>query len=83
MLEADLLGVDSHGISMLMVYEARHREGKLNLQARTRVVREGLATALVDAGAGLRHPVSVMAMNLAVDKALVSGVAVVGDRRGR
>jgi LDH2 family malate/lactate/ureidoglycolate dehydrogenase len=80
MVETDLLGVDSHGISMLMTYEARYREGRLNLQARPKIVREGPVTALVDAGAGLGHPVSVFAMNLAVDKAMVSGVAVVGVR---
>ena len=80
MVETDLLGVDSHGISMLMTYEARHREGRLNLQARPKIIREGPVTALVDAGAGLGHPVSVFAMNLAVDKAMVSGVAVVGVR---
>jgi LDH2 family malate/lactate/ureidoglycolate dehydrogenase len=80
MVETDLLGVDSHGISMLMTYEARYREGRLNLQARPKIIREGPVTALVDAGAGLGHPVSVFAMNLAVDKAMVSGVAVVGVR---
>ncbi|NKC30763.1 Ldh family oxidoreductase [Falsiroseomonas selenitidurans] len=80
MVETDLLGVDSHGISMLMTYEARYREGRLNLQARPRIVQESAATALVDAGAGLGHPVSVFAMNLAVDKAMQCGVAVVGVR---
>ena len=37
----------------------------------------GPATALIDADASLGHPVSVHAMNLAVDKCLSSGVAVV------
>lgn len=80
MVETDLLGVDSHGISMLMTYEERAREGKLDLRARPRVVRDGPCAALVDAGAGLGHPVSAMAMNLAVDKALAVGVGVVGVR---
>jgi LDH2 family malate/lactate/ureidoglycolate dehydrogenase len=40
-------------------------------------VRESPATALIDADASLGHPVSVHAMNRAVDKCLVSGVGVV------
>lgn len=80
MVETDLLGVDSHGISMLMTYESRMREGKLNLKARPTIVRETPAMALVDGQAGLGHPVSVFAMNLAVDKALKIGIAGVGVR---
>ncbi len=80
MVETDLLGVDSHGISMLMTYEARKLEGKLNLHAKPTIIRETPAMALVDGQAGLGHPVSVFAMNLAVDKALKIGVAGVGVR---
>ena len=80
MVETDLLGVDSHGISMLMSYESRKREGKLNLAARPTILRETPAMALVDGQAGLGHPVSVFAMNLAIDKALKIGVAGVGVR---
>ena len=43
MVETDLLGVDSHGISMLMTYEDRVREGRLDLRARPEVVRDGPA----------------------------------------
>ncbi len=80
MLETDLLGVDSHGISMLMTYEQRVQEGKLNLRERPRVERETACTALVNGMAGLGHPVSAFAMNLAVDKALSAGVGIVGVR---
>ncbi|MBM3343086.1 MAG: Ldh family oxidoreductase [Betaproteobacteria bacterium] len=80
MVETDLLGVDSHGISMLMTYEARKREGKLNVTAKPKIIRETPAMALIDGQAGLGHPVSVFAMNLAIDKALKIGVAGVGVR---
>ena len=80
MIETDLLGVDSHGISMLMTYEARKLEGKLNVTAKPKIVRETPAMALVDGQAGLGHPVAAFAMNLAVDKALKIGVAGVGVR---
>jgi LDH2 family malate/lactate/ureidoglycolate dehydrogenase len=80
MVETDLFGVDSHGISMLMTYEKRWREGTLQLQARPKVLKQTACTALVDGGAGLGHPVSVFAMNLAVDMAKQAGVGIVGVR---
>jgi LDH2 family malate/lactate/ureidoglycolate dehydrogenase len=80
MIETDLLGVDSHGISMLMTYEKRVKDGSLNLQARPRIEKQNACTALVDGGAGLGHPVSAFGMNLAVDKAKEAGVGIVGVR---
>ena len=77
MTETDLRGVDSHGISMLPTYDQEFRSGRLNMRPLFKTMREGPATALLDADASLGHPVSVHAMNLAVDKCLSSGVAVV------
>ena len=77
MLETDLRGVDSHGISMLPTYDREFRSGRLNMRPLFKVVREGPAIALIDADASLGHPVSVYAMNLAVDKCRETGVAVV------
>src|SRR5436190_10115045 len=77
MLETDLRGVDSHGISMLPTYDKEFRDGRLNVRPVFRTEREGPAMALIDADASLGHPVSVLGMNLAVDKCLTSGVAVV------
>jgi LDH2 family malate/lactate/ureidoglycolate dehydrogenase len=77
MVETDLRGVDSHGISMLPTYDQEFRSGRLNMRPAFKTVREGPAMALIDADASLGHPVSVHAMNLAVDKCRVMGVAVV------
>ena len=77
MLETDLRGVDSHGISMLPTYDREFRSGRLNMRPIFKTVREGPAMALIDADASLGHPVSVHAMNLAVDKCRDTGVAVV------
>jgi LDH2 family malate/lactate/ureidoglycolate dehydrogenase len=77
MLETDLRGVDSHGISMLPTYDREFRSGRLNMRPLFRTVREGPAMALIDADASLGHPVAVHAMNLAVDKCRETGVAVV------
>ncbi|HUQ73278.1 MAG TPA: Ldh family oxidoreductase [Burkholderiales bacterium] len=77
MVETDLAGVDSHGVSMLMDYENSKSKGKLNLKARSRIVKETPVMALIDADAGLGHPAAVMGMKLAIDKAKAMGVAVV------
>jgi LDH2 family malate/lactate/ureidoglycolate dehydrogenase len=77
MVETDLRGVDSHGISMLPTYDNEFRAGRLNMKPVFKKVRENAATALVDADASLGHPVSTYAMNLAVDKCKESGVSVV------
>jgi len=77
MVETDLMGVDSHGVSMLMDYDEARRRGKLNLKAKPKVVREGPVTALVDADAGLGHPAAVMGMKLALAKARTMQVGVV------
>ncbi|HJY77318.1 MAG TPA: Ldh family oxidoreductase, partial [Burkholderiales bacterium] len=77
MIETDLAGVDSHGISMLMDYENSKSKGKLNTRAKARVVRETSVTALIDADAGLGHPAAVMGMKVAIAKAKAMGVGVV------
>ena len=77
MVETDLRGVDSHGISMLPTYDKEFRAGRINMKPAFKIVREAPAMALIDADASLGHPVSFHAMNLAVDKCLASGVAVV------
>jgi LDH2 family malate/lactate/ureidoglycolate dehydrogenase len=77
MAETDLAGVDSHGISMLPLYDRMRRAGQLDLRAEVRTVRESATTALLDAGAGLGHPAGVAAMGLAVEKALAHDLGAV------
>ena len=77
MVETDLAGVDSHGVSMLMDYESSRAKGKLNVKAKPRIVKESRVTALIDADAGLGHPSAVMGMKIAIRKAKEMGVGVV------
>jgi LDH2 family malate/lactate/ureidoglycolate dehydrogenase len=77
MVETDLRGVDSHGISMLPTYDNEYRAGRLNMRPRWKVVRDRPSMARIDADRSLGHPVSAHAMNLAVDKCLATGVGVV------
>jgi len=77
MVETDLRGIDSHGISMLTQYAQMHAAGQLRLQAEPRIVRQSASTALIDGGAGLGHPAAMMGMNLAIEKALAHDVGIV------
>src|SRR5262249_9453817 len=77
LLETALRGVASHGISMLPTYDREFRSGRLNMHPTFKTLRDGPAMALIDADASLGHPVSVHAMNLAVDKCRGIGVAIV------
>jgi len=77
MVDTDLSGVDSHGISMLMDYNKSRISGRLNLNAVPRVVNDRGVTALVDADAGLGHAAAVMGMELAIERAQKHGVGMV------
>lgn len=80
MVRTDLRGVDSHGIGMLPRYVEWWRGGFVVPDAEPVVVRDDLATGLVDGQKALGHPVSVLAMRLAIDKARTYGVGVVAVR---
>jgi LDH2 family malate/lactate/ureidoglycolate dehydrogenase len=77
MVETDLRGVDSHGISMLPTYDKEFRAGRLNMRPQWKVVRDRPSMARIDADRSLGHPVSAHAMNLAVGKCRATGVGVV------
>lgn len=83
MVYADLSGIDSHGISMLISYEKLRDSGHLNVRAQPVVERENTAMALLNADGGLGHPAAVTAMNLAVDKARSAGVGIVSVHNSR
>ncbi len=80
MIQAVVAGIDSHGISMLPMYEHLRDRGDLVPAARPTTVRDGTVTAVIDAGGGLGHPAAMAAMRLAADKAQAHGVGVVSVR---
>ena len=77
MTDTDLAGIDSHGISMLMLYEEALELDQLNRAPHPRIVRQTPVTALIDGDAGLGHASAVMGMELAVAKAKATGVGIV------
>ena len=82
MVEADLLGYDTHGVFRLRQYVNRLKGGGCNPAPRVRVVRETAATALVDGDNGLGHLAMTRARDLAMEKARAAGIGWVGVRGG-
>lgn len=77
LVEADLRGVESHGIIRLKVYAERLAAGATNPRARIRTIRESRSTAVIDGDNGLGHVVAERAMRVAIDKGRIGEPAFV------
>jgi LDH2 family malate/lactate/ureidoglycolate dehydrogenase len=86
LIDADLMGIDSHGIAHLATHRAYVpgcRDGTINPTPSIRAVRETAATALLDGDRGFGPLVGYRAMQLALRKAREAGsgsVAVTNSR---
>ena len=84
LIEADLRGIDSHGISRLdRFYLQGLQEGRITPKANWRVVHETPTTARIDADSGLGLMVGTHAMDIAIAKAaeMGCGFVTVGNSR--
>ncbi len=77
LVEAELRGISSHGVSRLRYYVDKIRSGGINTRPDMRVVREGHAYAVIDADNAPGAPAGVYAMDLCIGKARESGVGLV------
>ncbi|MEM7251358.1 MAG: Ldh family oxidoreductase [Pseudomonadota bacterium] len=80
MLEADLMGIDSHGIGMLPTYAHNFDRGALNVQPTVGTVNDFGALAWLDADHGMGHIAATEAMTLAMQKARTHGIGAVTVR---
>lgn len=80
LVEADLRGIDSHGVARLSRYVSGIQQGMMRPRANPKVVHETSATATIDGDAGLGQPVSYMAMKIAMAKAREHSVGFVAVR---
>ena len=81
LLYADLRGIDSHGVAHLSAHQSYVRgmkNGNVNPRPEVKTVRDNGTSALVDGDGGLGPVVGHRAMELAIEKARVSGVGLVG-----
>ncbi len=77
LVEADLRGVESHGVARLKVYVERVAAGLVAPEAQGKVLRERAAMALMDGENGLGAVIGTAAVDLAVRKAGGAGCAFV------
>lgn len=80
MVDTDLSGIDSHGVSMLMTYESLIAQGRMKLTARPQVVTDLPGFAVIDGNNGFGHPTGVAAIRLAIEKARANGIGAVAVR---
>ncbi|MDK2877411.1 MAG: hypothetical protein PWR06_127 [Thermoanaerobacteraceae bacterium] len=75
LVEANLTGVDSHGVSRMAIYLKRIREGVVNPVCRLKTVQDYKATAAYDACNSMGAVASYKVMKIAIEKARQYGVA--------
>lgn len=82
LVQANLRGVDSHGVGRLFpMYIQKLQSGQVNPRPRMRLIRNRGATALLHGDDGMGQVVAARAMDLAIHKARTTGIAAVGVRR--
>jgi LDH2 family malate/lactate/ureidoglycolate dehydrogenase len=79
-VQANLRGVDSHGVARVGIYVRRLKMGLVNPRPNVEVAQESAATLLVDGDNGMGQVVGVRALGLGLDKARISGGVSVGVR---
>ncbi len=78
LVDANVMGVDSHGVTRLADYLARVDEGKIALETNLTIERETTTTALFDAHNGWGQYAGKIAMETAIEKAKQHGCAFIG-----
>jgi uncharacterized oxidoreductase len=80
LVQANLKGHDSHGVGMAPSYVHWIRNGKLQPNARPKVIQDKVAVMVVDGQFGLGQPVARETIDLAIARARQTGVACVALR---
>jgi LDH2 family malate/lactate/ureidoglycolate dehydrogenase len=80
LVEADLRGIDTHGIVRVPAYVRGFKQGLINPRPNITTLRRRGAVAVLDADNGLGGIVGQRAMDLAMELATASGVGVVAVR---
>jgi len=80
LVDADLKGIDSHGVVRLPIYVERLRAGVVNPRPNVRMTRETKTTAVVDGDNGMGQWVGMRAMQMAIAKGLSGMCAFVSTR---
>ena len=80
LLEADLSGIESHGIQRLTRYHFEMLSGFVKLDTKPEIVSETPISAVIDGRDGMGQLLAIQAMELAIEKAKKSGFGIVTVR---
>ena len=80
LVQANLVGHDSHGVIRTPIYVQWLKEGKVRANQQIKRVFENDVIAVIDGGLGFGQPIARQAMELGISKAKKSGVAVIALR---
>jgi len=77
LVTADLFGISSHGVQRTRRYVDGIKTGNIDIYSEPKIIVDRGAVAIIDACNGLGQPVSMRAMELAIEKARDNGVSLV------
>ena len=80
LLLSDLYGIESHGMQRLVRYHKGIEKGLIKIDAKPEIVHETPVSAVIDAHDSMGQLVSHQAMELAIEKAKKTGMAIVSVR---
>jgi len=74
LVRADMRGTDTHGVTLLKLIADRVNIGMVNLPTQLKIIKEDIATGLIDGGNGLGQVAAHRAMTMSIQKAQSYGV---------
>lgn len=80
LLQADLYGIESHGIQRLIRYHQEIKRGMVAIDAKPKTIFETPISSVIDADCAMGQIVAVQAMKTAIEKAQKSGIGMVAVR---
>ena len=80
LLAADLRGIESHGVQRLIRYHKELTSGLVKMDAKAEIVKETALSATIEGNDVMGQPLSVRAMEMAIEKAKKHGVGIVAVR---
>ena len=78
LVESDLMGHSSHGIILLPIYTKMIKDGKIDIHAKPRILKETSTTAILDGKWHFGQVSARMAMDIAIKKAKEAHLGAVG-----
>lgn len=80
LLTSDLYGIESHGMQRLVRYHKGIEKGLIKIDAKPEVVFETPVSAVIEGNDGMGQLLGYKAMNIAIEKAKKTGMAIVTVR---